>query len=364
MYPVVPTIKYRVTVVGKDQTLRKLSAELKGRLRHIKKPAWALVENVTYPVLMLLATPMLLAALGPEEFGLSALAIAILALVGPTSLGLGTATVKFVSSHRGRGQMDESILVVQRTLALSMLTAATVLGLGLALADVVAYRLFPSMGDADRVALVLRLAAGVLAIGQVDIVFTSALRGCERFDVTARLEVGFRLASITLSVALAVLFHSTIIMLWGALALAVIVCCVKGYIVSRVLCGPVWRPTLKGALNGSLLQFAGWSWIQSNAGAIFQILDRIIVGSVLGAATLASYTVCTQLAQQVHALPAAALATLFPLISRKLGAGQTRDVRRIENFSIAVSFVIIVPLCLVLLGARESILTLDRKSVV
>lgn len=331
---------------------------IRDRLRHLKNPAWALVENLTYPALMLLATPVLLRALGPEEFGLNALAVAILALVGPTSLGLGTATVKFVSAHRGENRMGEALNVVRTTLALSILTALVVLAAALAFADVAAARLFPAMGDHDRVALALRLAATIVAIGQIDIVFTSALRGAERFDVTARLELCFRLCGIALSVVLAIVWKSAVVMLWGALALSVIGCGAKAYIASRVLQGPVWRPVFRKGFGGSLLRFAGWSWVQSNAGALFQILDRLIVGSALGAAVLASYTVCTQLGQQVHAVPAAALATLFPLISRKLGAGQIAGVRRIENVSVVVSMVVVVPLCLVLALGREPILAL------
>src|SRR5205807_1118477 len=43
--------------------------------------------------------------------------------------------------------------------------------------------------------------------------------------------------------------------------------------------------------------------------------DVLLIGAILGSTQLAYYAVCVQLAQQVHALPAAAFSFLFPLVS-------------------------------------------------
>lgn len=51
-------------------------------------------------------------------------------------------------------------------------------------------------------------------------------------------------------------------------------------------------------------------------GTLFGTVDRFLVGGMLGASALAAYSVCIQLAQQVHAVPAAAGQILLPRISR------------------------------------------------
>jgi O-antigen/teichoic acid export membrane protein len=84
----------------------------------------------------------------------------------------------------------------------------------------------------------------------------------------------------------------------------------------------------------------------------------LIVGALLGAAPLAAYTICTQLAQQVHALPAAAMAFLFPMVSRRLGAGDAAGVLRARRASIGAALLIIAVLGALLAAGADPILRL------
>jgi O-antigen/teichoic acid export membrane protein len=62
--------------------------------------------------------------------------------------------------------------------------------------------------------------------------------------------------------------------------------------------------------------FGKWTWAQSIGAALFATADRLLVGSMMGAAALAHYSVCVQLAQQVQTLPAAGAQVLLPRVSR------------------------------------------------
>lgn len=337
---------------------RTFSGSLRARAQHAKNAGWSVVEYLFFPFMAIVTTPFFLSVLGQEEFGLGALITAITSLSGPANLGMAAVTVKFVSSLRGAGDYQGSVQVVRKTLALACAAGLSVSLVVVLFADMLATSLFSGMGDHGRVALALQIGAVTLAISQAEMVFSSAIKGCERYDITARLEIAMRLASMAIALLLAWIWKSVIVMLLAGVFLSLINCAIKAAIASRIVGGPVWKMSLRVPVKGALLSFAGWSWLQTNAGAVFQIFDRILVGSALGAAPIAAYTVTTQLGSQVHAVPAAAMAFLFPTLSRKLGAGQHESARRVEAIGVLLTMGMVIGLGAFFSLFRVQILTL------
>jgi O-antigen/teichoic acid export membrane protein len=72
----------------------------------------------------------------------------------------------------------------------------------------------------------------------------------------------------------------------------------------------IFRPSLE------ITSFAGWSWLQVLSGVFFHQFDRFLIGAVLGAVPLAAYAACLQIAQQIHALPAALFSFLIASANR------------------------------------------------
>src|SRR5262249_52098440 len=91
---------------------------------HAKAFGWGVAEYVAYPACMLVATPLFLAALGADGYGLLLLAGSVTSLAGASGLGMGAATIRFVAQARGTGDVDGTARVVRHTLALSLLVGA------------------------------------------------------------------------------------------------------------------------------------------------------------------------------------------------------------------------------------------------
>ncbi len=72
------------------------------------------------------------------------------------------------------------------------------------------------------------------------------------------------------------------------------------------------RSLLKG-----LFSYGGWITITNILAPLLQTLDRMIIGSLLGAEDVAFYTVPYNLAARVSALPAALENSIFPRLSRE-----------------------------------------------
>jgi O-antigen/teichoic acid export membrane protein len=132
----------------------------------------------------------------------------------------------------------------------------------------------------------------------------------------------------------------------------------KGTIAGRLIGAGVIIPRLGDRQTmREVLSFGLWNWLTGIGGLVFVHADRLLIGSWLGATPLSYYTVCTQLAQQIHALPAAAMSFLFPLISRKSQTSGREALRALRVYAVAFNVLISTVLAALLYVFAVPILT-------
>lgn len=83
--------------------------------RSLRNSSWSLVDYLLHPILLVPVTPFLVFRLGVERFGIWMLVSAVTGAMGVFSLGLGDATIKYVSSYRALGNLDGMKHVVRST---------------------------------------------------------------------------------------------------------------------------------------------------------------------------------------------------------------------------------------------------------
>ncbi|MGH8224297.1 MAG: lipopolysaccharide biosynthesis protein, partial [Woeseiaceae bacterium] len=112
------------------------------------------------------------------------------------------------------------------------------------------------------------------------------------------------------------------------------------------------RPSLAGAAD--ILHFAKWGWLQGIGGVLFGVADRMLVGSLLGAASLAYYSIASQLAMQVHAASAAGLSVIFPKVSRKLEGSNHFSLWRVTKLTMVGNLLVssFLAMALILFGPQ------------
>jgi O-antigen/teichoic acid export membrane protein len=168
------------------------------------------------------------------------------------------------------------------------------------------------------------------------------------------------MASKTLQIFAAVLA----VTIWGSVAALYVVLVLvavarliaKSWAARRFLALSSLRPTF--ANLGDILHYAKWGWLQGIGGLFFGIADRLLVGSLLGAASLAHYSLASQLAQQIHALSAAGFSVLFPKVSRWLAEDAYFSLWRITKLTMIGNILASGALALGLLIFGKTILSL------
>lgn len=284
-------------------------------LKRLVSPVWAVLEYGWYPLLLFATTPWFLHRLGTEHYGYWMLLTATVGFGGALNAGTGAATIKAVSASVGRSESGEAR--VRASLGIAMIGGGVLSLIILLTFWFGGSTLLGRMGnDAELVRLTGVAAALLLWLEQVDNVASSAMKGAERFGHAARLEIIGKSVQIGLAL-LATWRWPTLGALYLALvAGAVLRLAAKMMVASRLLGARHLGPSLQG--TSSILHFARWGWLQGIGSVLFGVADRMLVGSLLGATSLAYYSIASQLAMQVHAISAAGLSVIFPLVSRKL----------------------------------------------
>jgi len=324
---------------------------------HLKQSTWAVLEYLVYPVLMFASTPFFLLHLGAQKYGLWMLLIALSGFGGLAGLGAGSATTKEVSHHRGAGTIDSVVgNIIPNSLSLALAGSIAV-----GLIYFLSWLFMPAdwtarMGTHSEIQLLLVCSFLIISCEQVDSVFAGTIKGYERFDASAHAEIAIKCVSVLLYILTVIISGSLLSLFVMAVIVAFLRAFFKGLVASSIAGSGLFSLQWNMSVIRELVSFGKWTWLQSFGAALFAAADRLIIGSYLGSEALARYSVFTQLTQQIHAIPSAATAVVFPMISRKYSNNES--IKRIVIFtSIAVAFMsLAIAAILFLFG--EDILTL------
>lgn len=304
-------------------------------LKKFASPAWAMLEYGWYPLLLFIATPWFLYRLGTEQYGHWMLLAATVGFGAILNTGTGAATIKAVSAGIGRAEGCNTEHSVRASLAIALIGGSAMGLLVFILFWLTGEAWLGRMGDPALIRLTGVAAALLISLEQLDNVFSSAIKGAEQFGHAARIEVASKTLQVLVA-AIVLLEWSDLKALYIALLVVAILRLLTKMIVARRLLGlSDLRPTLAGV--SEILHFAKWGWLQGIGGVLFGVADRMLVGSLLGAASLAYYSIASQLATQIHALTAAGVSVIFPMVSRKLADGGAFSLWRVAKLTMAMS---------------------------
>lgn len=282
------------------------------------------------------------------------LLITLGSLGGWAGMGMGAATIREVASAHGRGDQHRASDYI-RVASLIVILGTVFVGLLLICAFALgASRIFSQMGDRSELYPIIIGAPFLIASDQIDSVFSGALRGAERFGMVARLEMLSKTIIVGGCLITAVTSHRLDLLVVVSIILNLVRVAIKSSAVALLFGIDSILPAWHAKVAASLISFGKWSVIQLIGSAIVSSADRLMVGSLLGADSLASYSICLQLAQQVHSIPAAFGGFLFPYFTKRSQALDGHHQSRMLLVSTgALSLLAIVIALPLVIGAHQ-----------
>ena len=287
-----------------------------------KNIIWNLMGNVLPLLAGLTLFPMIISAYGLERFGLLTLAWSLVGYFGLFDLGLSRALTQQVSMLLARGQDSSDIAELVRTSFRLMWILGLVGGaaLWLAVPFIVTNLL--------HVSVLLRtetvLAFSVLSISIPIVVHTSALRGIleslHLFKEASLIRMVMGVGTF-LGPFLASFFSKSLV---GAIYALILVRIIVWIL--HIVC--VNRSNILNPMTASfhrrwikpLFQFGSWMTLSNIIGPLMVYLDRFVIASMLGVASVAYYVAPYEVISKLWVVPVAISGVLFPLFAQHFNA--------------------------------------------
>ena len=318
-------------------------------------------SQVLLIVIALICIPFIISRLGSETFGLLSILWLFVGYFTFLDLGIGQATVKFLSEGVARDQSAHAASILQSSLKLALIIgfvgcAAIVL---LSFLDI---GRFMNVGSNLRpqATVALRWLALCLPAVLAQGVLRSVPLAHNRFDLMNILQAAA--GSLQWAGSAFVLYLGggfTAVVLLTAISRYLILC---AYILVavRVLPGGFQRlgPVEKWPFT-KLLRFGSWVTISQIIGPMLTLLERLIIGSVISLAWVTFYSVPYDAVMKLVIIPMSFATALFPLVSGSWLTDEGRArARAIYHRSIKYIFTVMLPIAMLGILFSSEILNL------
>ncbi|MCX4165297.1 MULTISPECIES: flippase [Paraburkholderia] len=264
----------------------------------------------------LVTVPAYIKLLGVERYGVISLVWTLIGYFGILDLGMSMAAQNHISKARASADTTESARVFWSATWLNLATGVLG-GLTIYFGAFIYTAYFTKVSPElqHEVYMALPWLAVAIPIANVSWVFAGAINGAERFGVyNTNQTLGTFLFQLLPLAAAWLIAPKLQFVLAAAVFARLVAALLMGYSALQVLdIKRILAPQF-GVAKG-LFSFGGWMLIASVTNMIAESLDRVMLGTSLGARFVTYYTVPQNLVTRLNIVPTALARTLFPRLS-------------------------------------------------
>jgi len=284
--------------------------------RHITNAAYGVFDYASFPLGMLLVAPIILHKIGAAEYGLWMVATAVISAGGIIASGFCDASIQRIAQLRAAQKVDVTGQTFRTMFAINLALGCT-LALLMWIASPYAARHLAVLHllSPKECLVCLRIASILILIRGIEAVSVSTQRAFEEYRGTVLISTTIRFLTLGSAAALALLGkHTESIMILTAVLLSVGAILQFRHLQRYLIAGTLW-PVFHAQEMRTLMRSGVFVWLQALGSVVFRQFDRILLGVSLGAAAVAPYSLCIQLAEPLFGLTASGLSFFFPYLS-------------------------------------------------
>jgi O-antigen/teichoic acid export membrane protein len=278
---------------------------------------------------MLLVAPVVLHRLGAAEYGLWAIATAVVSTGGIIASGFCDANIQRVAHLRGVGDIASMRHSVRSMLGINIVLGFIVASVAWIATPYAARHIVASQATQLRAcSMALRIASVLILVRAIESVSVSTQRAFEHYRAAVQISAGVRLLTLLSAAVLALSGRRTVSIMLATAFFLVLGTCLQFRQLHKYLGSPSLWPRFQPEETRALLGRGVFSWLQSLGGVIFGQFDRVILGVSLGALAVAPYALCVQFSQPIFGLTASGLQFIFPYLSVRASTISTPELKR------------------------------------
>ena len=312
--------------------------------------SWALPVLLSFFVL-----PYIVSTLGTDAYGILTLVLTVIGYFAFLDLGLGNAVVKYVAEFSAAGDLDRMNRVIGTIFVLLLILGAVGCIAILVLARPLAsnfLKIPPALVEPAFTAFCI----GALGFGFTVLVsfFSSIPNGFNRYDVTSIVSLFIGTAT---SVGMAILLYlgfGLIHIVWFNVIATAAGILVYWVVVVRMLPAVRIRPVFDVTVLKIVLRFGMYSVLGRIAYLVNYHADRIVIGVLLGVASVTYYVVPFTMVSRLTSITVRIGQVIFPAISELQGQHRYETINELYIVSSRVIFTVATAMCvpLAIFGPR------------
>ena len=274
------------------------------------------VAGAIIPLFLSLVTvPPYLHLIGPARYGVLAIVWVVLGYFGVFDLGLSRATANQIARMRNEPPASRERVfwtAVSINASVGVIGGMFLLLLGnLLLGHVL--KISPALRS-EAIGALPWLAFAV-PLTTVTLVLAGTLEGRERFLTVNSLTISALAMYQLAPLVYAYWVGPNLAGLIMSATLALLASTVLSFIVTAASLPVRGRPRIDAHRLGALVRYGGWVTVSGLVSPILSLVDRVVIGAVLGAREVALYTIPYSLVARLLILPTSLSRTLFPRFS-------------------------------------------------
>lgn len=321
--------------------------------KHFTNAGYGVLDYVSYPVGMLLVAPIVLHRLGAAEYGLWMISTAIISAGGIVASGFCDACTQRVAYLRGLNEIGAIPRAVRSMLAINTVLGATLaIGVWIAAPYAVPHIASSRLTSPAECLISLRIASALILVRAIESVGVSAHRAFEQYRRTVQISTAVRLGTLACAVVLTLLGQRIVSILIATGVFLALGTYMQFHKLRAVLGAVSLRPEFNAGETRILFGRGVFVWLQAVGSVVFGQLDRILLGTYLGALAVTPYSLCVQFAHPIYGLNASALNFLLPHLSGRSSSAEPATLRRtlVKAFACNLVLVTLLTAFLLLLG--------------
>jgi|GEM_PF-1046107 len=269
----------------------------------------------------LVAVPLLVRLLGLEAYGLWALLSGLSIFVNVADLGLGSAFIKYTAEYAAIGRRDRVRQVVTFGVLFYLVLGAILVPIAALFAHQAMAWMHLSVALAGVAPLLLVFTIAYAAASSAVLMPQTLLVGIGYLRATSGIAVAGQVVFYAAALAFIAAGDGILSMVWASVVRLALMGLASLSVALVVYGNPFGSPLrLDRALVGQLLRFGGWIQINSIANSINWETDRIIIGALVGAPSIAIYELANKAARATRGFALNIVNPLLPEVSAKTAA--------------------------------------------
>lgn len=309
---------------------------------NIKNSIWNLANILIYPIAFLALTPFFIDKLGEDDFGIWMLINSYVYIaVHIVSFGLGNSITAHIAEALGK--LDSPKLYNYLNISsklIGWISTVTILVAFIA-GGIIYFGIEFFNHNLDKILVIATL---VISVKFWELLYQSALKGFERYDLSSVSNIISKMIILGAQVLIVINGYSLLEIFVSNLILNILMFVIQAVITYRLI--PEYRFTWNSGNEEKreIFHFGFWTWLQTIISVIAYQVDRFVIAIFLGPAIAGYYILASTIINHMHMAFGAVVSWIFPKIARKKESGVNiiSYFQTLRSFSVGVSLFAVV----------------------